>query len=313
MKGVKIIAEVLLLLVVLTGAAFLIEKKYEKAGTTADQIFDNYALYKNDSITVILGSSHALMLDDYYPDTSEYVVNFSIGGQDLFRENMVLRKILKDGAKVKRVVLALDYDALGYNQVLSGEGYIDKQYYRYLDTLYDNSLANQLMGSSSFFRCNRDISYLFSDVEEGAKPVKAKGGQASQIPYIPVGTGALNTEDCKRRAIEHSSIKFKKNLLLENIQNLKEIIQACSSRNIELVVITTPKMKCYCEASNQENISLAKLKIDSLFSAEGKKVERFDFYADSTFSEKDFIDYDHLNQIGVKKLYQKLNAIFVKN
>lgn len=311
MKGIKLIVEVVLLLVILAGAGYLIEKKYEKFETAADQIFKNYDLYKKDSIVVILGSSHALMLDDYYPDTSKYVVNFSIGGQDLFRENMVLKKIVKDGAKIKQVILCLDFDALGYNQVLSGEGYIDKQYYKYLDTLYDDSFTNRLMGSSSFFRSNRDISFLFQEPQVSVL-VKTKGGNAKGLPYVPVGNGALNDEDCKGRAIEHSAIKFKKELVGENLSYLENIATLCNTNHINLVIITTPKMQCYCDHSNKENIELAKNEIREHLMKFDVFSNYHDFYNDTSFVAADFVDYDHLNQNGVKKLYQKLNAIFVK-
>jgi len=311
MKGIKLIVEVVLLLVILAGAGYLIEKKYEEFETAADQIFKNYDLYKNDSIVVILGSSHALMLDDYYPDTSKYVVNFSIGGQDLFRENMVLKKIVKDGAKIQQVILCLDFDALGYNQVLSGEGYIDKQYYKYLDTLYDDSFTNRLMGSSSFFRSNRDISFLFQEPQVSVL-VKTKGGNANGLPYVPVGNGALNDEDCKGRAIEHSSIKFKKELLRENLTYLEIMFTLCKMNNIDLVIITTPKMQCYRDNSNKENIELAKSNFMEYLRKNDAERSYYNLYEDTLFTNEDFIDYDHLNQNGVRKLYQKLNAIFVK-
>jgi hypothetical protein len=309
MKGLKLIGEIVVLLLILAFTAFYIEKKYSEFETAADQIFKNYDLYKNDSIVVILGSSHALMLDDYYPDTSKYVVNFSIGGQDLFREHMVLRKIVNDGAKIQRVILCLDFDAVGYNQVLSGEGYIDKQYYKYLDTLYDDGFTNRLMGASAFFRSNRNISYLFKEAEE-SHFVKTKGGQASGIPYVPLGNGSLSDEDCKGRAIEHSSIKFNSDLLFENTSHLSGIIALCKSHSIELVIITTPKMECYRLNSVKKNIDRAKDLI--LFTLKEEKIEHSycDFYDDPSFTPDDFIDYDHLNQKGVIKLYQKLNTIF---
>ncbi len=309
MKGLKLIGEIVVLLLVLAFTAFCIEKKYSKFETAADQIFENYDLYKNDSIVVVLGSSHALMLDDYYPDTSKYVVNFSIGGQDLFRENMVLRKIVKDGAKIQRVILCLDFDALGYNQMLSGEGYIDKQYYKYLDTLYDDGFTNRLMGASAFFRSNRDISYLFKDAEL-SNPVKMKGGQASGIPYIPLGNDALSDEDCKGRAIEHSSIKFNSDLLFENVAYLSNMIALCKMNKIELLIITTPKMECYRLNSVKKNIDRAKDMIMFALKEEGIDDSYYNLYEDTSFAADDFIDYDHLNQKGVIKLYQKLNTIF---
>ncbi|MFZ9846738.1 MAG: hypothetical protein ACO3EE_01150 [Flavobacteriales bacterium] len=309
MKGFKLILEIVLLLLVLVGAAFLIESKYSKFETSADQIFKNYELYKDDSIVVVLGSSHTLMFDDYYPDTSKYVVNFSIGGQDLFREDMVLRKIVKDGAKIQQVILGLDFDALGYNQVLSGEGYIDKQYYKYLDTLYDDGFTNRLMGSSAFFRSNRDISYLFKE-SEMSNPIKSRGGKSNSIPYIPLGNGTLNDEDCRGRAIEHSSIKFHPNLIEENLSYVNDIISLCAENKIKLIIVTTPKMDCYRENSVSANIDKAKYRLIEMLKKEESLHCYHNLYDDTSFDASDFIDYDHLNQKGVIKLYQKLNTIF---
>src|ERR1700741_3318190 len=162
MRKGRLFIEIIVLFTGLALAAFLIELKYRSFKTPADYMFDKYNTIKQKPFAVIIGNSHMGDFEQYSPDPAAAQLNLSIGGQDLFREYVVLRKIIKESkGKVKSVLLGLDYDVMGYNQVLSGQDYIDKQYFVHVDTLYKNSIQNRFLSSSAFFRSNREMGFLF--------------------------------------------------------------------------------------------------------------------------------------------------------
>ena len=282
-------------------SVFFIELKYKTYKAPADYLFENYNAVKNDSSLIIIGNSHLGEFHKLFPASAYKVINFSIGGQDLFREYTVIHKLLAQPNKIKKIMLGLDYDIIGYNQVLSGQDYIDKQYYKYVDTLYEYSAINCAISSLSFFRANRDISFLFKKpVPEENKP---------EINFIPLTTAKnLNAEDCKNRAMEHTAIKFNKALIAENSQLLEKLIALCKTKKIELILLNLPKSNCYRSYSNAENIQLGKNKIIELL--QKHQLIYYDLYDDTGFFDDDFTDYDHLNEKGIKKVYQKLNYAF---
>jgi hypothetical protein len=303
MRAVRLLIETFVLCGILLLVGYCIEVKYRSFKTPADQLFDKYEIIKrqNKPFSIIIGNSHMGEFYRYYPDTLFPVLNLSVGGQDLFREYTVLRKIISGSkSKIKTVLLGLDYGMIGYNQVLSGQGYIDKQYYKHVDTLYRNNFMNRVLSSSSFFSANRDVSFLFSTTQK--EPDKQR------TAFIPlVAQPGLRPVDCKSRAKEHTFYKFNKNLVGENSNLLQRIIELCASNKIRLVVITTPKSECYRNYADVNNSALGKTVIGKIMLK--YKVTYIDLYDDSTIVKEDYMDYDHLNDAGIKKVYMKIKNV----
>jgi hypothetical protein len=94
---------------------------------------------------IYIGNSHTGGFHAYHPDSSAKICNLSMQGQDLFKEYAVLKKWLPKMVNVHDVLLGLDYEVLGQNQALNGEEYLDRQFYRYTDTMYRYSFSNVIM------------------------------------------------------------------------------------------------------------------------------------------------------------------------
>jgi len=289
----------LLLFIALNGLVmYLLEKKYQHYQNTYDLILGRLEKVKDSCTDIYIGNSHTQALQTYTNKAGAYVVNIATPGQDLFKAYSLLKKWIPLMKNVQNIYLGLDYETLGQNLSLSGLAYEDRQLYKYTDTLYVNSMENILMAKSNFFRSNRDIQFLFSKQK---LPVTTN--------YVPPVV-KLNAEDCRKRALEHSQIRFKKELLDENTGLLLGIIEIAAKNKKNLIVFTPPKSQCFKENSVAENIRMAKRKIDSLFTA--NKVSYYDFYNDTTFAEHDFLDYDHVNEQGRMKLINRINSIVSK-
>ncbi len=302
-------------LLICATAIALLEYAYRYYSTQADRVFKPYYAKVNTVQTLYIGNSHIGVFNNIFPEGSNEVGNMSLGGQDIFRMYTVLKTLVPKSPALKKVYMGLDYDLIGYNQTKSGQEYINREYYQYTDTLYNNTMTNRAMSMSNFFRANRDIAFLFKRNKTEEKPINfipvASPPVNAGTETSSVSTPALvhhKTIDpflCRKRAEEHTLLKFKQQNIAENLDYLERIVALCHQHNVQLILFDPPKTECYRSYSNKEVVINAKHTIDSF--AVANKVPYLDFYNDSTFNDDMFVDYDHLNAVGVKILSDKLD------
>jgi hypothetical protein len=294
-KVIKVIAFFFLLN---GGVIYLLEKKYASHKNTYDVILKKLEENKNTYTDIYIGNSHTQALKTYTNRNGAIIANIATPGQDLFKTYTILKKWVPLMSNLNTIYFGLDYETLGQNLSLSGLDYEDRQLYKYTDTLYKYSFENVLMARSNFFRSNRDLKFLYAkqDIETAEN-------------YIPPAI-AFSAENCKKRALEHSEIRFKKSLIDENITLLAAIIKLINVNKKRLVIYIPPKSKCYIENSVKENVLLAKAKIDSVLNS--NKVDYYNFYTSEEFTDEYFLDYDHVNEKGRIKLIEKINQLSFK-
>lgn len=275
----------------------LFEFKYKSYETSYDYIYSKFINQKNEINVIYIGNSHTGVLKKNQINSQDVVSNLSSQGQDLFKIYVILKKYVPLVPQLKRIYIGLDYEMLGQNQTISGEEFIERQLYKYTDTLYHYDIANIIMSQSNFFRANRDLTFLFKSNNNKESKQKAN-------TFIPVTSKKTNLKDCEKRALEHSLIKFKKELCPQNLSYIVELIKLCKLHNVSLIFFNPPKRKCFCDNINYDNSMYAKKQIDSIMI--DYKIPYYDFIGDTAFIEADFTDYDHLNLNGVKKMLYKL-------
>lgn len=310
---------IFLVLAICAASIAVLEFTYRNYSTQADRVFKPYYAKANTVQTLYIGNSHIGVFGEIFPKEIKEVGNMSLGGQDIFRMYTVIKTVLPKSPALKKIYLGLDYDLIGYNQTKSGQEYINREYFQYTDTLYNNTMTNRAMSMSNFFRANRDIAYLFKREKQEDKPVNfipvastpaaTSSGTASKATTevaTPLPHKTIDPFLCRKRAEEHTLLKFKKQNIDENLDYLQRIVALCKQQNVELILFNPPKTECYKGYSNKEVVINAKHIIDSFSVA--NKVPYLDFYNDSTFNDDMFVDYDHLNATGVKILSDKLSA-----
>ena len=316
MRFLKFIFSVLAICV---ATILVLEFVYRNYSTQADRVFNPYYAKANTVETLYIGNSHIGVFHEIFPQEIKEVGNMSLGGQDIFRMYTVIKTLIPKSPKLKKIYLGVDYDLIGYNQTKSGQEYIDREYFEYTGELYDTSVTNRAMSRLSFFRANRDIAYLWKRDKTEAKPLNFIPVASAPVNAV-VDTGSKPATQvttnlphkvidpflCRKRAEEHSLLKFKQKYIPENLTFLNRIVQLCNQHNIQLVLFDPPKTDCYRANCNKENVTRAKQLIDSFVIA--NKVPYLDFYTDTAFNDDMFVDYDHLNSTGVKILSDKLSA-----
>ncbi len=276
----------------------LFEFKYKSYETSYDYIYNNLNKQKNQINVIYIGNSHTGVLKNVPIKSQDIVSNLSSQGQDLFKIYVIIKKYIPLLPQLKRIYIGLDYEMLVQNQTISGEEFIERQLYKYTDTLYHYDIANILMSQSNFFRANRDLTFLLKKNNKNESKEKAN-------TFIPISSKKTNLKECQKRALEHSLIKFKKDLCSQNLSYIVELIKLCKINNVSLIFFNPPKRKCFCDNIIYDNSMSAKKQIDSIML--NNNMLYYDFVGDTSFIDADFRDYDHLNADGVKKMLTKLN------
>jgi lysophospholipase L1-like esterase len=86
-----------------------------------------------------------------------------------------------------------------------------------------------------------------------------------------------------------------------NTQLLKTFIELAATRNIRVILYTPPAHNSYVQNLNPDQL---KLTVDAANAVTETypNVSYYNFLTDSTFTETDFFDSDHLNEKGAEKL-----------
>lgn len=291
----KILIEISALLLFITLAFLLLEYLFRDYDNSVDKIMDDFFETKMNAEVLLVGNSHTLPLyHSLKPGKNGNVACLTIGGDDLFWMQALVKRHLHEMPSVNFVILNCDDELLGFNQSLSGLKYMNRILYPYTDTMYENNALDKLLSRSNFFRSNRDISFLFNK-----KPVEemTMNGAGSKIGFTD--------EECKSRAWEISDKRFSRKLFNENLSYLKSIIAETKKCNKKLFILKMPKCDCLQSFVVRDNLESSRVLLDSLFLAE--RIDVLDFSREATFKRDEFINPDHLTIPAAGRLIAQIN------
>ena len=92
----------------------------------------------------------------------------------------------------------------------------------------------------------------------------------------------------------------------KNSSEVEEIIKICQQKGIQVVLLFPPAYKAYRDQINKKQLNNTYLKVDSLV-VKYSNCRFIDIFADTNYVAQDFLDADHLNNLGSKKMSQFLN------
>ncbi|MCX6274195.1 MAG: hypothetical protein NTV09_03200 [Bacteroidetes bacterium] len=291
----KILLEISALLVFITLTFLLLEYLFRDYNNAVDKVMDDFFETKMNAEVLLVGNSHTLPL--YHclkPEKNANVACLTIGGDDLFWMQALVKRQLHEMPTVNYVILNCDDELLGFNQSLSGLKYMNRVLYPYTDTMYENNALDKLLSRSNFFRSNRDIGFLFNK-----QPVE-------QVTMTGFGRAiGFTDEECKSRAWEISEKRFSRKLFRENLSYLKSIISETKKCNKKLFILKMPKCECLQASVVKDNLESSRVLLDSLFSAE--RIDVLDFSGETTYGRDEFINPDHLTTPAAIKLIAQIN------
>lgn len=93
----------------------------------------------------------------------------------------------------------------------------------------------------------------------------------------------------------------------EAVAALHGIIDLCKEHDIECIFITTPVYSGFAEAMDTDQYNEMMHLTDSIVMSE--RIRYYDFFTDSSFTDSDFHDVDHLSDVGAVHLSEKLRDL----
>lgn len=262
------------------------------------------ALKQGEDIEVLcLGSSHALYsINPEFLDYDAYNAAFVAQSVDI--DNALLQHYINDLPKLKVVMLPVTYITLALRLEDGPEVWRMKNYTLYYDHVFSSHSLDrnsELFGSpfqSIYYRL-KDY-YIF-----GRSPLTcSRLGFGTNYTYAErkdlVATGKL--------AAERHTVKNKKEDYQSNMKSIESIVAVCKSRNIKVVLFTTPASRAYKTHLDNAQLDFTLKFANKLAQEQPEEVYYYDLLSDPDFADSDYYDGDHLNDRGARKMTLKINA-----
>ncbi|MES2863373.1 MAG: hypothetical protein V4666_04585 [Bacteroidota bacterium] len=249
--------------------------------------------------TLILGSSHTFygLNPDYF---SKKTFNAAYVSQSLDLDYEILNTYEAKFKNLKTVIIPISNFSLFETLETDVEKWRIKNYFLYYNFQNQTDLNNK-------------FEILNSDVKSNLKmTIKHYVLNKSFITASNLGWGTnFNSANKKTfkgvfTAKKHTAKNF--NLYDENVKSLQKIITLCQKKNINVVFITTPTHSSYYTNLNAIQLEKTTKTISELVN-KNSNCTYFNLLKSEKFTNEDFYDADHLNEIGAKKLTTFINSL----
>lgn len=248
--------------------------------------------------TLILGSSHTFygINPKYF---SKKTFNAAYVSQTLDLDYEILKKYDSKLKNLKTIIIPISYFSLFETLETDVEKWRIRNYVMYYN------LPNKYNFTDNFETLNNDIKLNVK------KTIKHYFLNKSFITSSNLGWGTNFNSKNKiafngdYTAKKHTVKNF--NLFNDNLNTLNEIITLCRKNKTSVLFITLPTHKSYYENLNVIQLEKTTKAINNLI-RKNSNCKYLNLLKSNNFTNEDFYDADHLNEIGAKKL-----SIFTNN
>lgn len=263
-------------------------------------------LKKNsDSVRVLfLGSSHA-----YYGINPEYCCSKSYNSshisQTLDYDFEILNKFKSNWASLKCIAIPISYFSL-YLKLEDGiECWRVKNY-----TLYYKILTSKkIIDCSEVLGCKLELNLekLYNAYILGKSNVNC-----SALGW-GVNYNSKNKKDLIQSGITASQRHRKINInrFEENVETIEKIVEFAADLGIDVFFYTPPAYHTYTDNLDREQLKQT-INTMILIDYQYTNVHYYNFLTDGQFKDFDFYDADHLNEIGARKLTERLDSMITE-
>ncbi len=272
--------------------------------------------------TIIVGSSHA-MNGVIESEFDSLPINFSISSQDIFYDYLNVRRALDNAReKIDTCIINLGYYMMYQDVSLSdkvGEYLIPRVYKPLFNNVHnyikptDYDMFGSVKYDSELF--SEELVKIFS--REWVQKLMVEVGSFygffrtrednSRLKLSGIDWKNLSYEEKERIAIErtndHNRIKKHINSWKENESILKEMTEMLHEKKVRIIFAIFPFTKWYNKYINPDFGSEIFECLDNL----DVEVEYINMNDYDIWNDDDFVDTDHLNDIGAKKASSVLN------
>jgi hypothetical protein len=278
-------------LVAFVGLVFIINQLYKKVPNIYDARFAAWQKQKDSTQVLFVGNSHIGALQSY-PVGNMSSYNMAYAGMEWQDAYTIINQCLQQNTSLKYIVLGCNYDQIGHATSNSLIGNMLLPY-----------TAQQAEGTEKYFSFLKPLHFLKHD--RTLKPLVNyyKNGITVKDDNTIITLDFKDKSDkqgCIKRAQELGKISYSKNRIAANKELLIKINNLAKSKNITLVLLSTPKGDCFMQEYNKYISNAEQQLVKEL--ANNLQIKFVDFYNNPAFNEDDILDFDHLNSKGAQKL-----------
>lgn len=257
----------------------------------------------NEIETLVFGDSHAFfgINPEYFSSKTFNIANVS---QSLYFDELLLKKHIDSLPKLKTIVINISYFTLSVVDD-STEDRWRKYFYQQQMELdvpsisifdprqYSLALSRRFYQSAELFKEYLKNGTIVSSYKDGFGMQDESNIVADKV--------AISKLISKKH--EDNSLDFE-----VNTEKIKEMINSCNKRGVEVILIEMPVYKTYYDLLNSQK----KQKINATLlnlERKNKGVRFYDFSQELNFVDEDLRDADHLTNQGAVKFSKLLNGI----
>jgi hypothetical protein len=250
--------------------------------------------------TLVLGSSHG-----YYNIDPQYIegnaFNAANPAQSLRYDMLMLEGYIVDMPKLQTVILPVGYPTLFFEVGHTPESWRLTHYARDFGfPIAPDHFQYQ------FFVLSKMLKWNLEDIETHY----FKNGKVYKMSELGWGTDYGGNREGKIEKSAKASIFWHTSPTSPYIQDnkifLEAIARACAQRGVRLLIVHTPLHQAYRERMDPVQSETTK-RILSELGMRYPNMKVLDFSGSEDFDGGDFYDGDHLNELGAKKLSEKIN------
>ncbi|NDW09139.1 hypothetical protein [Dysgonomonas sp. 520] len=249
---------------------------------------------------LLLGASHIMygINPEFFSDNC---YNAAYVSQSLDFDYDILMKYDEQWNNLKYIILPMSYCTMTERLETIDEWWRIKNYLIYYRVGKAKSISDytEVSGNKLDVNLKRLYKYFFNN----ESPVTCEENGWIKKPF------KLNNnleKDGKRIAKKHTIDDPE--CVRENTEILRNIIQYAKRKDIKVILVTTPTHKGYYENLNKSQWEMTK-NIANLMVKDYDNTYFYDYLSDTSFTEYDLADCNHLNEYGAKKLSLRLDSI----
>lgn len=231
--------------------------------------------------------------------------NWGFTTQSLRYDEFLFNKYVSKCTKLKYVILPISYNSLRFDLEDGPEWNIAKGYCIYMGCDYHKSEP----------KYNYELFGRFN-IKMLGSVINTWKGKENHIGCDTLGYGlyytlANRSDDWKQmgNGAAYHTIKSTKNVTANKVR-VDNIIDSCSNRGIRVILLTTPTYKTYFENIDtiQYNEMVDYCEEKAYANA---NVIYCNYLKSSMFTENDFFDADHIDDLGAVKMTKMLDSIIM--
>ncbi|MBC7425788.1 MAG: SGNH/GDSL hydrolase family protein [Bacteroidia bacterium] len=295
-QAIKLLIKILWLLIPFALILFYLEFNLPKITNSYNKKHRDFTLKFKTTDYIITGNSHAIKGIDP-AEISPQCYNLANVSQSLYYDAALVLKYIDQMPSLKGVIIPVSYYSLQVKLSETSEEWRGDYYQKFWGTS-ENKKISWIKTHSyvSLYTPTLSIKYAFKGFNTDLVPeIDANGFQHTDT----VNYNYSKTSGAERIAFHHSIMK-EENIKI-NTEYLDSLLKILAARNIKAYLITIPVHPYYREGENANIINQNETILNTLAN-KYKAVFIHDLTETGNFQDADFLDNDHLNTRGARKL-----------